>query len=320
MDFINSLLDAVLDAFKDCGIMLPFMYGAYLVIGLIERGAGRRMVSCVLAADKVGPLAGGLLGVVPSCGFSAAASNLFGAGLLTTGTLLAVFLSTSDEMIAVMVSERADMLFMLRVLGIKALSGMICGFACDGAARLYWHIRQRREDKKEALLGDISDSSVDAGDESSGDSTGPAIDAAKESCQCGDSCCAAGGNLFLGALGRTLRVVLFVFAISVVLNMVFHYADMEKISGALNAVPFLSNMVAALLGLVPNCAVSVALTQLYLDGLISASAMLCGLLTGAGSGLLVLFRSNRNMKENLVLIGLLYVSGVLMGTIAGFLL
>jgi len=95
---------------------------------------------------------------------------------------------------------------------------------------------------------------------------------------------------------------------------------MEKISGALNAVPFLSNMVAALLGLVPNCAVSVALTQLYLDGLISASAMLCGLLTGAGSGLLVLFRSNRNMKENLVLIGLLYVSGVLMGTIAGFLL
>lgn len=303
MIFWQNLLDALLDSLKDSAMILPFMLAAFLVIGLIERGAGKRMISAVLAADKIGPLAGGLLGAVPSCGFSAAASNLFGAGLLTTGTLLAVYLSTSDEMLAVMVSStasKADPVFILKILAVKAASGIICGFAADGAARLYYRIKYT----KQAECKEETDSDADA-EEIIGE------------CNCTDGCCAAKGNLLLSALKRTLRTLAFIFVISLVLNTVFAYVDKATVGAFMQKIPALGCALSALLGLIPNCAVSVALTELCLEGVISESMMLCGLMTGAGSGLLVLFHSNRNMKENLVVVLLLYVFGLGMGSLAG---
>ncbi len=306
MSFWTNFVDALLDALKDSAMILPFMFAAFVVIGLIERGAGKRMVSVILAADKIGPLPGALLGVVPSCGFSAAASNLYGAGLITTGTLLAVYLSTSDEMLAVMVSSTstaATPAFILKVLGVKALSAVICGFAADGAVRLVYAIRRRSAEKAQ--------NSDDGADEEEYNA---------EECCCTDGCCAARGNLFLSALKRTLRTLAFIFVISLVLGVLFAYVDKAAVGAFMKKMPVLGCVISALLGLIPNCAVSVALTELYLDGVISVQMMLCGLMTGAGSGLLVLFHSNKNMTENAVFVLLLFVSGLGMGSLAGALL
>lgn len=306
MSFWTNFVDALLDALKDSAMILPFMFAAFVVIGLIERGAGKRMVSVILAADKIGPLPGALLGVVPSCGFSAAASNLYGAGLITTGTLLAVYLSTSDEMLAVMISspsEAATPLFIMKVLGVKVLSGIVCGFAADGAVRLVYAIRRRSAEKAQ--------NSDDGADEEEYNA---------EECCCTDGCCAAKGNLFLSALKRTLRTLAFIFAISLVLGVLFAYVDKAAVGEFMRRLPVLGCVISALLGLIPNCAVSVALTELYLEGVISVQMMLCGLMTGAGSGLLVLFHSNKNIKENAVFILLLFVSGLCMGSLAGVLL
>lgn len=306
MSFWTNFVDALLDALKDSAMILPFMFAAFVVIGLIERGAGKRMVSVILAADKIGPLPGALLGVVPSCGFSAAASNLYGAGLITTGTLLAVYLSTSDEMLAVMVSSTsaaATPAFILKVLGVKALSGIICGFAADGAVRLVYAISRRSAEKAQ--------NSDDGTDEEEYNA---------EECCCTDGCCAAKGNLFLSALKRTLRTLAFIFVISLVLGVMFAYVDKAAVGAFMKKMPVLGCVISALLGLIPNCAVSVALTELYLEGVISVQMMLCGLMTGAGSGLLVLFHSNKNMTENAVFVLLLFVSGLGMGSLAGALL
>lgn len=301
MNIFNDILRALLDALKDSALLIPFMFAAFIVIGLLERGAGRRMVSVILAADKVGPLAGGLLGAVPSCGFSAASSNLFGAGLLTTGTLVAVYLSTSDEMLAIMISERADVLLILKILGIKIVCGIICGLLIDGITRLVYYFIDRKNAKTAPDTEDELEEAVD------------------DACACGctDGCCAQGENLFLSALKRTARIVVFILAVSFVLNIALTYVDKDAMAGFIAGNPVLGNIFAALLGLVPNCAVSVALTELYLDGIITASTLLCGLMAGAGSGLIVLFRSNRNWKENLVVIALLFISSLIFGSLAG---
>lgn len=300
MELFSNILDALLDTLKDSLLVFPFMFAAFIVIGLLERGAGRRMVSVILAADRVGPLAGGLLGVVPSCGFSAAASNLFGAGLLTTGTLLSVYISTSDEMLAVMISEQTSPLLILKILAVKAGAGILYGFLIDGGVRLYYAIRHRGD--KEENLSDEEEAA--------------AIDEACE-CGCNDGCCAVEGNLFISALKRSLRIFLFVLAVSFIINVVFVFVDPAQVGGFMNSHPFLGCVAASVLGLVPNCAVSVALTELYLGGVISASAMLCGLMTGAGSGLIVLLRTNQSKRENAVTVLLLLAGGLLLGSVAG---
>lgn len=305
MKFLEALPDVLLDALKDTALILPFMFIAFLVIGMIERGAGRRMIGAILAADKIGPLPGGILGVVPSCGFSAAASNLYGAGLLTTGTLLAVYLSTSDEMIAVMVSQRVAAPAVLKILAVKAGCAIFCGFLVDGIIRLVYAIYHRNDPDQDQGTGDGVDEEA-------------AIDGAAE-CGCTDGCCAVGGNLFLSSAKRTVRLLVFIFIISVLIGIVFAFVDRDSIAAFLKAHPVPGCIISALLGLIPNCAVSVALTEFYLDGIISAPMMLCGLMTGAGSGLLVLFRTNQSIKESLTVLLLLFICGLGFGTAAGLL-
>ena len=303
MSFFEELPDVLWDTVKDSSLIFPFMFAAFIVIGLLERGAGRKMVSVILAADRIGPLAGGLLGVVPSCGFSAAASNLFGAGLLTTGTLLSVYISTSDEMLAIMVSERTNIGLILKILAIKAGCGIVFGFLADGAMRLYYAAKQKKS------LAAVSAENSEIDEES-------AVDEAC-ACGCSDGCCAVEGNLFVSALKRSFRIFLFVFAASLLINILFVFVSPASVGGFMSKYPFLGCVVAAVLGLIPNCAVSVALTQLYLGGVIGASALLAGLMTGAGSGLLVLFRTNADKKENAVTVALLLLGGLLMGWLCG---
>ncbi len=300
---ILSFLETLLHTLTDTAVILPFMFLAFLCIGLLERGAGRKMVAMILAADKIGPLAGGLLGALPSCGFSAASSNLFGAGLLTTGTLLSVYLSTSDEMIAVMVANRADILLILKILLIKVGCAIFCGFLVDGGVRLFYYLREKKA--RQAISEDDTD-------------TDEAIDEAMD-CGCSDAFCAAKGNLFVSAIVRTLRIYAFIFVISLVINVLLIFVDQAAIGEFLQRMPVLGCIISGLLGLIPNCAVSVALTEFYLDGIITAPMLLSGLMTGAGSGILVLLRTNENKLENITVIGLLTVFGIGLGSLCGVL-
>lgn len=296
---------------KDTAIILPFMFAAFLFIGILERGAGRRMVSIILAADKIGPLVGGVLGALPSCGFSAASSSLFGAGLLTTGTLLSVYLATSDEMLAVMLANLtngADWLLILKVLAVKVGSAVLCGFLVDGVTRLFYKIREictNKNKKSENEDGETVDEEE-------------ALEDAMD-CGCSDAFCAAKGNLFVSSLVRTLRIFAFIFVISLALNILLHFVDQTVIAEFVAKLPVVGCIITGLLGLIPNCAVSVALTEFYLDGIISAPMMLSGLMTGAGSGLLILLRTNKNKLENITFIVLLTVLGILCGSVAGVL-
>lgn len=299
MEILEVILHSFIHAIKDSLIVIPFMYLAYLMIGVLERGGGTFMLRAIVGANKVGPLIGGLLGAAPSCGFSAAASNLYASGLLTTGTLVSVFLSTSDEMLAVMVGSGVKPLEILKIIGIKVVIAVIAGFMLDIFIRLYYRIRYKAQYETEE--GGEFDENVE--------------------CDCGDACCAAGGmNLFLAALIRSLRVLVFIIIVSFAINVVFEFFDIEVWAAALSKMSLVGCLVAGLVGLIPNCAVSVAVTTLYVNGVIGAPIMLTALLAGAGSGLLVLFRANRNHKENLFVLVSVYVLSVIFGSIFGIIL
>lgn len=258
------------------------------------------MVRVILTADKVGPLAGGFLGALPSCGFSAAASNLYGAGLLTTGTLIAVYLSTSDEMLAVLVGSKASPKLIAAILAVKIITGVLCGFLCDWSVRLFYKLREKR-----ALKRTVSE-----------EAEAEALENAME-CGCADPYCGAKGNVLFSALIRTLRILVFIFIISAVLNVLLCYVDKDAVGAFVGKMPFAGCVLTALMGLIPNCAVSVALTELYIEGIITAPMMLCGLMTGAGSGLIILFGSNRNKAENFTVVALLFVFALIFGSIFG---
>lgn len=299
---IHTLWHAIEHAVKDTVLIIPFMFLAYLLIGVLERGGGRFMIRAIVGAGKVGPLLGGVLGLAPSCGFSAAASNLYGAGILTAGTLISVYLSTSDEMLAVMISNQADIGLILKILLSKALTAIIAGFALDTGIRLYYKLKypEEYENMGEENNGEVTEEELEACD-----------------CGCGDSFCAAEGNLLVSAIIRTLRVFIFIVLLSFIINIILEFFDISGALRSLSDIPVVGSLVAGLIGLIPNCAVSVAVTELFLEGIIGAPFMLTALMASAGSGLLILFRSNDNFKENLLVCAEVYGFSVIFGTIFG---
>ncbi|MBQ7836618.1 MAG: arsenic efflux protein [Clostridia bacterium] len=305
LEILEHILHSLIHSLKDTALMIPFMFLAYLFIGALERGGNRFLIRAIVGTGKVGPLVGGVLGLAPSCGFSAAASNLYGAGLLTAGTLISVFISTSDEMLAILVSSRVDILTILKILGVKAVSAIIAGFTLDFVIRAYYRKKYADEYK-----------------DSDGDSDGEISDEALEACDCGcgDSFCAASGNMLVSAIVRTLRVYVFVLIISFVLNVMLEFFDISSVIRSISDIPVVGSLIAGLIGLIPNCAVSVAITELYVENVIGAPFMLTALMAGAGSGLLILFRANDNFKENLLVCAEVYGFSVILGTIFGLIL
>ncbi len=283
------MTDVIMDTLIDAAKLLPFLFVTYLLMEYVEHKTGNKFAEALHKGGKAGPFFGGLLGVVPQCGFSAAASNLYAGRIITLGTLFAVYLSTSDEMLPILISERSEVSLILKILVIKAVIGIAVGFLTDLILRLQgkggedWDIESLCE---------------------------------REHCSCEDD-----EGILKPALVHTMHVFLFVVVISFVLNLIVHLVGLEAVRGSFLAIPVVGELIAALIGLIPNCGASVAITHLYLEGVISAGAMLSGLLTGAGVGLLVLFRVNDHLKENLMIAGMLYLLGAVIGTIlelAGF--
>ena len=274
---LHSIEHAALDTLK----LLPFLFLTYLLMEILEQKAGDKAEAAVRRAGKWGPLMGGALGAVPQCGFSAAASSFYAGRVLTVGTLLAVFLSTSDEMVPIMLSGiasgKSDVLTLVWILLGKVVLGAITGFIVD----LLW----RRKDTVDIHL--ICE---------------------QEHCDCED------GPL-KSAIKHTLKIALYLIVIGFAINLAIELLGEDTLAALFTDLPVVGVLIAALIGMIPNCAASVTVTQLFLDGVISTGAMMAGLLTGAGVGLLGLFRLNRRPKENLLIMGVLFGSGVLWGVL-----
>jgi hypothetical protein len=277
LPLIDILFEALLDTLKT----LPFLFAAYLLIEFIEAKAEERTVAIIHRAGKLGPVLGGALGVIPQCGFSAATANLYVSGLISRGTLIAVFLSTSDEMLPILISHAAPAGFILKVLAFKMLVGILCGILIDLLDRRLHLSRERH-------IHDMCE---------------------QEGCNCED-------GIFKSALIHTLKIAAFLLVVNLVLGFVIEAVGEERLSSFLLNRPVIGQFLAALIGLIPNCASSVVLTDLYLQGGMSVGSMLAGLLTGSGVGILVLFRMDRRSKDRYLNLALLYLCGVVFGLLA----
>lgn len=275
-------LDAVIDSVK----LLPFLFLTYLAMEYLEHKTSDKTNRLVERSGKFGPLYGSLLGMVPQCGFSAAATNFYAGRVITLGTLIAIYLSTSDEMLPILISEKVPLLLILKILFVKVAIGMIAGFIIDFVHQklLRWtHMKDPHH------LPDIHHMCE------------------HEHCHCDEK------GIFPSALKHTLEIFAYILVISFVLNLVIAYIGEDTLSSFVLNRPVIGELAAGMIGLIPNCAASVVITQLYLEGLLSAGPMMAGLLVSAGVGLLVLFKVNDHPRENLKILGLLYAVGVISG-------
>ena len=275
---IDILKEALLDTLKT----VPFLFLAYLLMEWLEHRAEEKSTQTVSRAGSWAPVAGGLIGMVPQCGFSAAVSNLYASGIVTRGTLLAVFLSTSDEMLPILISRKAEIGLILKILGYKCAVGIIVGLCIDFIGR---HLAKDSKKTIEAICE-------------------------QEGCKCED-------GVLKSAVFHTLKITLFLFVTSIIVGFAVEAVGTENLEHFILNKPFIGEVLSGLVGLIPNCAASVVLTDLFLKGGISFGGMMSGLLTASGVGLLVLFRMNRNLKENLFTLLLLYLGGLIFGCLAG---
>lgn len=275
----DALLDTILDGIK----ILPFLFVTYLAMEFLEHKASGKTIELVRKSGKWGPLFGGVLGVIPQCGFSAAGSNLYAGRIITMGTLISIYLSTSDEMLPIMIANKAPITLVMSVLGLKALIGVIVGFIIDLLFR-----KKHIDQTSEMAVSHICD---------------------HEHCHCEE------GNILKSSISHSLQIFVFIIIISFALNLLIEYIGEDKLSLLVSRSGVLSIFLSAIVGLIPNCAASVVITELYLEGILSFGAMMSGLLVGAGVGLLVLFRSNEKLLDSLKVTGILYISGVLIGLI-----
>lgn len=281
---LQALRYALVHTIEDSAVLLLFLFLTYLAMEYLEHRTGARAQRLVQKAGRMGPLIGAFLGIVPQCGFSAAASGFYAGRVITMGTLISIYLSTSDEMLAVMISAQAPAKTILGILAVKIMAGMTAGFAIDLI------FRQPREEHSH--IHELCE---------------------HEHCQCEK-------GIVRSAFRHTVQVGLFILIIGFALNLTLELSGEDFLAGFLLNRPIVGPVLAGLVGLIPNCAASVVLTELYLEGFIGVGSMLAGLLVGAGMGLLVLFRVNRNRAENLKITGLLYFIGVITGIVAELIL
>lgn len=277
---IDILLDATIDSIK----LLPFLLVTYIIMEYIEHKTKEKTKSTIKKSGKYGPFIGSILGIFPQCGFSVSATNLYAARVITLGTLMAVYLSTSDEMLPIFLSESVPISTILSILGIKLVVGMIAGFLID------FIIRLKNKEQPEEKIIDLCE---------------------KEHCHCEH-------GIIKSACKHTLHIFIFILLITIFLNIAIELIGEEHISEILQNQPILGPVLAGLIGLIPNCASSVILTQMYLENVISVATMISGLLVGAGVGLAVLFKTNKGIKQNITIVAILYSIGVIAGIMVEF--
>ena len=286
---MDLILDVLLDALIDGAKMLPFLYLAYLLIEWLERNHGQRIENALAGGGRWGFVPGAVLGCVPQCGFSAVAANFYASRVITPGTLLAVFVATSDEAIPLLAAEPGMWGTLAVLLVLKVILGMAAGFVLDVPLR-----RVLPQSLYGGYAGHADE--VDCHEEHEEHS-----------------------GIFLAALRHTLEIFVFILLFSFLIGLVFELVGEGAITALLGRMGPFQPMVAALIGLVPNCAASVLLAQLYMQGAITFGSLMAGLTAGAGIGLAVLWRVNPSWKQNLFMTGLLWAAGAAVGIVLQFL-
>ena len=291
--------------------LIPFLFVTYLAMDWLEHKTGGKTQEAIRHAGAAGPIVGAFLGVVPQCGFSAAAATLYAGRVITLGTLFAVFLSTSDEMLPIFLAEAVPVNTIVSIMGAKVVIGMVMGFIVDAVLRL------ARRDKDRLRIHELCE---------------------QDQCGCNHDCRACEQaperayehhddvehthehghgwrGILRSATKHTVQVTLFIFVITIALNAVLEVVGEDALAQFLGANPLTAVLASALVGLIPNCAASVVIAQLYVEGVLGAGAMLAGLLVSAGVGLLVLVRANRPWRQNALIIVALYATGVFWGLV-----
>ena len=286
---MEILIHSVVHSLEDSLPMLPFLYLAYLLIEWLERHHGQKIEQALAGGGRWGFVPGALLGCVPQCGFSAVASNLYASRVITPGTVLAVFLATSDEAVPLLAAAPGAWTALLVVLGLKVIIAIVAGFVLDVPLRRFL---------PKSLYGGYAGHAdeVDCHEEHEESS-----------------------GIWLSALRHTLEIFVFIVAFSFVITLVFELLGEQTVAGLFADLGVFQPMVAALFGLVPNCSSSVLLTQLYLEGVISFGSLFGGLCAAAGVGMAVLWKVNPSFKQNLFLTGFLWAVGAVCGILLQFL-
>ena len=315
--FAEIAIDVLQDAVKDTLYLIPFLLVTYLVMEWLEHKTGARTQEAIRRAGNAGPAIGALLGVVPQCGFSAAAATFYAGRVVTLGTLFAVFLSTSDEMLPIFIAEQVPVHVLLGILGMKAVIGMAFGFAVDAV------MRATHRDHKHLHIHEICER--DHCDCNHGcDTCEHNPELVYEHADCHEGCAHEhshhdhshdGGwtTIVKSALKHTLQVTLFVFLVTLALDAVLVMVGEEALGSFLSSNELLAVVGSAIVGLIPNCAASVAIAQLYVEGVLGFGACMAGLLSAAGVGMLVLLRTNRRPAENAAIIVVLVLFSALCG-------
>lgn len=272
---------------KETLSLLPFLFVTYLVLEAVEAHAGGALEKLLERARSIGPLAGAAAGTIPQCGVSAAAASLYAGGVVTVGTLVAVFLSTSDELLPVLVSKQVPAALMVKIVALKVVAAIVVGFSLNAVLAFARHMRRHVE-----------------------------VHELCEHSRCG---CSEHNGILVPALIHTAEIFAFIVVVSGAIELAMHFWGEDCLQTLRLNTPVFGEFVAGLLGLVPNCAVSVAGAELYCKGAMSAGALMASSFTGSGLGLLVLFRTNRNLRENLSILAFVYFSGVALGWLTGFL-
>lgn len=266
------ILDTLIDSLK----LIPFLLVAFLLLEYIEHKMNKKTEKMIQKSGKFGPFIGGILGIFPQCGFSVMATNLYGARIITIGTLISIYLTTSDEMLPILISKNVEISVILKIILVKLLVGITVGFICD------LNFKKSKNDIESFCN--------------------------EEHCDCNHS-------IFKSSLKHTINILLFILVFSFILNTLIYYIGEDKLSSLFTQNIFLGPIISSLIGLIPNCASSIIITELYLDSIISAGSMLSGLLTGSGIALLILFKINNNLKENIKILSIIYLVGVVTGII-----
>lgn len=272
--------EILLDTFIDSIKLLPFLFVTFLLMEYLEHRFSNKSNNIINKKNKFGPIIGSILGAFPQCGFGVSATNLYAARIITLGTLISIYLSTSDEMLPVLISEKSDFSLIASILIIKVIIGMVCGLIID------FIIKQKEESKIEDF--------------------------------CLDKHCDCSHGILKSSIKHTINIIIFIFIISLILNIFISYYSDEELKKIFLKNSVFSPFLASLIGLIPNCAASIILIELYLKKIISFGTVLAGLLSSSGVSLLVLFKTNKKLKENIIILLLVYFIGVIFGLIFNF--
>lgn len=273
---IDIISDTLIDGIK----LLPFLFITFLIIEYIEHKLSNRSKQAITKSGKYGPFFGSILGAFPQCGFGVSATNLYATRIISMGTLISAYLSTSDEMLPLLISNGIELPIILKILGLKVLIGMLSGFTID-------FILRKRHKSDNIEIKDF----------------------------CDESHCDCNHGIIKSSIKHTLSILLFIVIISFILNLGISYLGEDTLSKLFMKNSVLGPFIASLIGLIPNCAASVVITEIYLNGAITYGSMIAGLLTGAGVSLLVLFKINKNLIENIFILLSIYFVGAISGII-----